>query len=157
MELHIYEATNPHFQIILLDNTIAIQLRQVFIHKARQESIFGRNIMVPYELSGSLEQVQQGENIHAELLFDNKLFVFNDLRTRYKAHHISNLFLHVSLKSVLTHLCHFLVGVNEFISREVSKPTILFCIIFIFSKYFTYLSTKLSIRIMLTNSNHTFI
>ena len=156
MELHIYEATNLHYQVTLLDNAITIYLGQVFVHKARQEGIFGRNIMVPYELSGSLEQVQQGENIHAELLFYNKLFLFNDLLTRYKAHHIRNLFLHVSLKSILTHLCHFLVGVNEFISREVSKPTILFCSTFNI-KYFTYLSTILSIRIMLTNSNHTFI
>ena len=62
MELHIYEATNPYYQITLLGNTIAIYLGQVFVHKARQECIFGRNIMVPYELSGSLEQVHHGEN-----------------------------------------------------------------------------------------------
>ena len=153
MELHIYDATNLHFQVTLLDYAITINLGQVFVHKARQEGILGRNIMVPYELSGSLEQVQHRENIHAELLLDNQLFLFNFSLNTY---HISNIFFHVRLKSILTHLCHFLVGVNEFISREVSKTTKSFCSTFISCKYFTYLSTHLSIRIMLTNSNHTF-
>ena len=71
MELHIYDATNLHFQVTLLDNAITINLGQVIVHKARQEGILGRNIMVPHELSGSLEQVHHGENIHAELLLDN--------------------------------------------------------------------------------------
>ena len=80
--------------------------------------------MVPYELSGSMEKVLQRDKIHAELLLDNKLFVFNDFSTRYKSNQICKLFLHVSLKNILTHLCHFVVGVYEFILRVVSKATI---------------------------------